>query len=130
MVACRKTHQYLLILLGLVLILASIIVGVTYVAADNIPTADSSTKSSTSGNRSSKDGGNSNSNTTIISTLQTIKPSLKYKANSVAQISPDMSVKVISSDIFQGLIWTAENHPRKRKMTDLTRGPEQKSMQT
>ncbi len=61
--------------------------------------------------------------------LQSIKPSMKYRAGEIADIAARKNVKVISNRLFDGLVQSASEHPRKRKMTDLTQDPGNNSMQ-
>lgn len=63
--------------------------------------------------------------------LRTVAYTNKYSAStSIPSLNPDLPSKVISSKIFDELISTATNHPRKRKMVDLTRDPPTNTMQT
>ncbi len=62
--------------------------------------------------------------------IQLVQPSLQYRAESIDSMKPNQSFKVVNSDIFDNLIAKAVQHPRKRKMIDITKDPEDNSMQT
>jgi dolichyl-phosphate-mannose--protein O-mannosyl transferase len=53
----------------------------------------------------------------------------KYSASSINGIDIQNQYKVISSKYFSQKIETARQHPRKRKMFDLTKDPNSNSMQ-
>jgi hypothetical protein len=64
------------------------------------------------------------------SNLIKLKPSTKYAASGLEGMDRNANAKVISGSVLQQLVDTAMAHPRKRKMTDLTKVPEENSMQT
>lgn len=57
-------------------------------------------------------------------------PSTKYAAVDVKGLHRNNDVKVVAAEKFSDLIVAAKNHPRKRKMNDLTKNAESNSMQT
>lgn len=63
---------------------------------------------------------------------KTLKLSKKYLAeqSNNIRINSNQNVKVISSSIYHELIKSADKHPRKRKMTDLTKEPNTNTLQT
>jgi len=56
--------------------------------------------------------------------------SSKYEAGVVDGINNSDDAKVVSGRLFSSMVATARQHPRKRKMTDLTKDPTTNSMQT
>lgn len=59
-----------------------------------------------------------------------LTPSTKYAAVNMQGLDRNNGVKVVAASSFDELISTARNHPRKRKMNDLTKDAESNSMQT
>jgi hypothetical protein len=59
-----------------------------------------------------------------------VAPSNKYQAGVLSGVDRSLDVKVVSAGAFTDMIATATAHPRKRKMTDLTKDPTSNSMQT
>lgn len=68
--------------------------------------------------------------TTPNTDLTAVAPASKYAAETMTGITGEMTAKVINSSIFSELIGAATMHPRRRKMTDLTKDPESNTMQT
>lgn len=66
---------------------------------------------------------------TKVKTL-TLSASSKYTAVKMEGLENSANAKVVNSKIFTSLVAAARQHPRKRKMTDLTKSPEKNSMQT
>lgn len=58
-----------------------------------------------------------------------IIPSQKYAAGSLKGLNTELDVKVLSDSLFSDMIIAAKNHPRKRKMSDLTKDPQRNSLQ-
>lgn len=56
--------------------------------------------------------------------------SSKYAAGVIDGINNGDDAKVVSGRLFSTMVETARQHPRKRKMTDLTKNPVTNSMQT
>jgi hypothetical protein len=58
-----------------------------------------------------------------------VQTSKKYIAGQLDGMDSHQNVKLVHSSIFSKMIDTAKNHPRKRKMIDLTKDPATNSMQ-
>lgn len=59
-----------------------------------------------------------------------LSASRKYAASTMEGLDNNANAKTVNSKVFSGLIAAARQHPRGRKMTDLTKIPEQNSLQT
>lgn len=59
-----------------------------------------------------------------------LKLSSQYTASQLKSINSSNNTKVISSSLYDELLQSAQSHPRKRKMVDLTKSPHTNSMQT
>ena len=58
-----------------------------------------------------------------------VTPSNKYASNTIPGIDKNYNMKRIPNNIYPKLLSLASSHPRKRKMFDLTKVPEQNSLQ-
>ena len=59
-----------------------------------------------------------------------LSTSNKYAAGPLEGLDNGSNFKVISSKLFPDLLSAARQHPRKRKMTDVTKDPQSNTLQT
>lgn len=86
----------------------------------------------TTGSPNSQNAPKSADTTTTFSTtaVSNINPASRtYHAQPLPNADPRLPFKTVDSSLFPDLIKTALNHPRKRRMSDLTKDPPNNSLQ-